>query len=67
MWIIKANQPQESSEKNSQNLSAERFSEYKEDDLSDKKLLTFPQRRADALTTIAESFLAKTADIPVVG
>ena len=76
---LKENQPPESNEKNSQNLSAERFSEYKKDDLSDKKLLnktlfknepllskeeplTFPQRRADALTTIAESFLAKTAD-----
>jgi len=76
---LKANQPPESSDKNSQNLSAERFSEYKKDDLSGKKLLnkalskkeqllpkeeplTFPQRRADALTTIAESFLAKTAD-----
>ena len=52
----------ESNLKENQNLSAERFSEYKEDDLPDKKLLTFPQRRADALATIAESFLAKTAD-----
>jgi hypothetical protein len=79
---LKANQFQESdeksNEKDNQNLSAERFSEYKKDDLSDNQLLegallgeqllpkeetlTFPQRRADALTTLAESFLAKTGD-----
>ena len=74
---LKVNQPQDHAVKdndnNSQNLPAARFSEYKKDDLSDKTLLkeqllpkeeplTFPQRRADALTTIAESFLAKTMD-----
>jgi hypothetical protein len=65
---LKDNEPQE----DGKNLSAERFSDYKKDELLSDQLLgeellpkeerlTFPQRRADALTAIAESFLAKTA------
>ncbi|MEH6451103.1 MAG: DUF222 domain-containing protein [Oleispira sp.] len=73
---VKTSQPQEDSEINGKNLSAERFSDYKKDELLANQLLeeallgeqllpreerlTFPQRRADALTVIAESFLAKT-------
>jgi len=74
---LKGNQPQESVEKdsdvNSQNLSAERFSEYKKDELLAGQLLgeellpkeerlTFPQRRADALVAIVEGFLTNTGD-----
>lgn len=49
-------------------VAADDFSEYKKDDLLDEKLLkeplvtkeqlTFPQRRADALALMAESYLA---------
>ena len=57
-------------EKNRKNVSAETFSEYKNDDLPKDELLeelkeelkeeslTFPQRRADALVTMAEGYLA---------
>ena len=62
---------QEDQEKNDEKIAAATFSDYKKDDsLSDQLLgeqllakeepLTFPQRRADALTAIAESFLANT-------
>jgi hypothetical protein len=62
---------QVSEQKNGEKIAAAMFSDYKKDDLSESELLgdrlqpkedqlTFPQRRADALTTIAESFLAKT-------
>ncbi|MBL4796606.1 MAG: DUF222 domain-containing protein [Oleispira sp.] len=62
---------QKGEQKNDEKIAAATFSDYKKDDLSASSLLgeqllpkeeplTFPQRRADALTTIAESFLAKT-------
>jgi len=57
---------QNNEEENSKNVSAETFSEYKNDDLPKNELLeelkeeslTFPQRRADALVAMAEGYLA---------
>jgi hypothetical protein len=61
----------EDEQQNDEKIAAATFSDYKKDDSLSEQLLgeqllpteeplTFPQRRADALTTIAESFLANT-------
>jgi len=59
---------EEKLDENSEKVAADDFSEYKKDDFLNEKLLkeplvnreqlTFPQRRADALALMAESYLA---------